>query len=136
MDRFREAEGDVLVVDDDTDMRARLRTVLERDGWTVQEAGNGEEALQLIMLATPRVVLLDLTMPVMDGFAFLNRLRETPGREDTPVVVLSARDITADERAALGEADRILKKGSTSMQELKSEIRALRDRSLVSGSDA
>ena len=128
MDRFRDAQGDVLVVDDDEDMRARLRTILERDGWTVQEASNGAEALEHVLVAAPRVVLLDLTMPVMDGFAFLNRLRETPGREDTPVVVLSARDITADERAALADADRILKKGDTSMQALKGEIRALQDR--------
>lgn len=128
MDRFRDAEGDVLVVDDDEDMRARLRTILERDGWTVQEASNGAEALEHVLVAAPRVILLDLTMPVMDGFAFLGRLRETPGREDTPVVVLSARDITADERAALAEADRILKKGDTSMQALKGEIRALQDR--------
>ena len=79
-------------------------TILERDGWTVQEASNGAEALEHVLVAAPRVILLDLTMPVMDGFAFLGRLRETPGREDTPVVVLSARDITADERAALAES--------------------------------
>ena len=80
MDRFRAAEGDVLVVDDDPDARDRLRTVLERNGWTVREAGDGEEALRLRGARRRRsVILLDLTMPVMDGFAFLQTLRERPG---------------------------------------------------------
>ena len=125
MDRFHDHSGDVLVVDDDADARERLRSVLQRNGWTVQEAGNGAEALDRVRDATPRLILLDLTMPVMDGFAFLHALRETPGGADIPVVVLSARDITSAERKRLDGADRILSKGQTSLNDIASELRAV-----------
>ena len=64
-------------------------------------------------------------MPVMDGFSFLHRLRQTPGCADIPVVVLSARDLTGDERGRLDGADRIMKKGETSMRDLTAELRKL-----------
>jgi len=125
MGQFHGPGRDVLVVDDDADVRARLRTVLERSGWTVDEAENGAEALAHVLHTPPQLILLDLTMPVMDGFAFLHRLRETPGCSDIPVVVLSARDITGAEREELAQADRVLRKGDVSMQELTAEIRQL-----------
>jgi len=65
---------------------------------------------------------------VMNGFAFLHRLRETPGCSDLPVVVLSARDISAAEREDLAEADCILRKGDVSMQDITAEIRHLEHR--------
>ena len=125
MERFRDEPGDVLVVDDDPDARARLRSVLERDGWTVSEAGNGQEALDVVAHSPPRVILLDLTMPVMDGFTFLHELRERPGCADIPVVVLSARDLNADERRQLDSADRVLSKGETDLRKLAHELREL-----------
>ena len=125
MDRFRDADGDVLVVDDDADARARVRAVLEKNGWTVMEAGNGQEALDRVALAVPRVILLDLTMPVMDGFAFLHALRERPGCADVPVVVLSARDLTREDRGRLDGASQVLSKGSTSLRELAGTLRSL-----------
>ncbi|MGI3899883.1 MAG: response regulator, partial [Janthinobacterium lividum] len=128
LDQFRETGGDVLVVDDDADVRHRLRTVLEKNGWTVQEAGNGLEALERVAHAPPHLILLDLTMPVMDGFAFLHRLREMPAHADIPVIVLSARDISAAEREQLADADQVLRKGETSMRDLTAEIRKLDDR--------
>jgi signal transduction histidine kinase/CheY-like chemotaxis protein len=128
MDQFHDRGGDVLVVDDDADMRQRLRTVLERGGWTVSEAGDGAEALRQVLHSPPHAILLDLTMPVMNGFAFLHRLRETPGCSDLPVVVLSARDISAAEREDLAEADCILRKGDVSMQDITAEIRHLEHR--------
>ncbi|SDM55389.1 PAS domain S-box-containing protein [Methylobacterium phyllostachyos] len=128
LDQFRAADGDVLVVDDDADMRHRLRTVLERNGWTVHEAGNGCEALDQVRHGVPRLVLLDLTMPVMDGFSFLDRLRGLPGCAEVPVVVLSARAITAAERDRLSEADRIMRKGDTSLQDIATELRKLDNR--------
>ena len=128
LDQFRAADGDVLVVDDDADMRHRLRTVLERNGWSVREAGNGCEALDQVTRGVPRLVLLDLTMPVMDGFSFLDRLRGVPGCADVPVVVLSAREVTAAERSRLGEAEQVLRKGDASLQDLASELRKLDNR--------
>ena len=122
LDRVGPGAGDVLVVDDDADMRGRLRTVLERDGWAVREAGDGAEALERVAEATPRVVLLDLTMPVMDGFTFLHELRTRPGCEEIPVVVLSARDVSGEERRRLAGADKVLRKGDASLQSLVAEV--------------
>lgn len=133
LNRFRVEDGDVLVVDDDADMRHRLRTVLERNGWAVREAGNGCEALDQVKLGVPRLVLLDLTMPVMDGFAFLDRLRGLPGSADVPVVVLSARDVTAEECDRLSGADRVLRKGDASLQDIAMELRQLDSRQLDGG---
>ncbi len=124
LDRLREAEGEVLVVDDDAGVRERLRIMLERSGWTVGEASNGEEALQRVMHGPPRAILLDLTMPVMDGFAFLHALRETPGCGDIPVIVFSARDISAADREQLRDADRIMSK-TVSLRDLTGELRVL-----------
>ncbi len=125
MDRFRETEGAVLVVDDDADARTRLRTLLSRNGWTVAEAANGQEALDHVRRARPRLVLLDLTMPVMDGFTFLHDLRALDGCADIPVVVLSARDLTRADRDRLQSAERVLSKGATSLAELAGELRTI-----------
>ena len=125
LDQFRTADGDVLVVDDDADMRHRLRTVLEHNGWTVREAENGCEALDQVRLGVPRLVLLDLTMPVMDGFSFLDQLRILPGCAEVPVVVLSARSITVAERDRLSEASRVMRKGDASLQDIATELRKL-----------
>ena len=67
-----------------------------KNGWTVREAANCAEALERVThLPPPHLIFLDLTMPVMDGFAFLHRLRATPGVSAIPVIVLSARDVSA-----------------------------------------
>ena len=124
LDRLREAEGEVLVVDDDPSVRERLRSVLERCGYTVGEAGDGAEALRRVMHGPPRAILLDLTMPVMDGFAFLHALRERPGCHDIPVIVFSARDISAEDREQLRDADRIMSK-TASLKDLTGELRSL-----------
>ena len=123
MARFHDDAGDVLVVDDDAGARSRLRLALERDGWAVREAGDGEEALACIRTARPRTIFLDLSMPVMDGFAFLDALRGTPEGADIPVIVLTARDVTAAERARLVRADRIIEKGSASLAAIAGHIR-------------
>ena len=123
MARFHDDAGDVLVVDDDAGARSRLRIALERDGWAVREAGDGEEALACIRAARPRTIFLDLSMPVMDGFGFLDALRGTPEAADIPVIVLTARDVTAAERARLVRADRIIEKGSASLTAIAGQIR-------------
>ncbi len=124
MERLRDAEGDVLIVDDDPGVRERLRATLERQGWSVAEAVNGQEALVKVMHGPPRAVLLDLNMPVMDGFGFLHSLREKPGCADIPVIVFSARDISASDRRRLHDADRILPK-TTSLRDVAAELKVL-----------
>ncbi len=125
MERFRDDAGDILVVDDDPDARTRLRTVLERNGWAVSEAGDGQQALDMVLHSPPQLILLDLTMPVMDGFTFLHELRNRPGVANIPVVVLSARDLDALDRNRLQSADKVLKKGNTNLRQLAGELRSL-----------
>jgi PAS domain S-box-containing protein len=124
--RRRGLACDVLVVDDDADQRERTRAMLVRDGWRVVEAENGQEALERVGESMPALILLDLIMPVMDGFGFLERLRARPGGQDVPVVVLTAKDITVEERARLEhDADKLLVKGSIGMAELVRELHAI-----------
>jgi CheY-like chemotaxis protein len=92
----------ILVVDDDDDVRATLSVVLEEEGYGVQVASNGREALDwLLGHEAPRMILLDLMMPVMDGWAMLDELTHLPTLGGVPIVVLSA----ADERTVVAKPD-------------------------------
>ena len=122
MDRFRPPEHEVLVVDDDVDQRARLRKALERDGWSVTEAENGQDGLDKLTGVRPGLVLLDLTMPVMDGFAFLEAMRARPEHAAVPVIVLTALDLTWADRRRLQGASQILHKGDVSMSALADKL--------------
>ncbi|MGI4795099.1 MAG: response regulator [Janthinobacterium lividum] len=124
MDRYRSSGGDVLVVDDDEDTRHRVREMLERDGWAVAEAENGLEGLKQLEANRPDVVLLDLTMPVMDGFTFLEKMRGIPQTADVPVVVLTALDLTREDRRRLQGASQILNKGDVSLRTLGEKLHA------------
>jgi len=136
IDRFRppgseragapHAPGEVLIVDDDAGLRARLRTLMERGGFQVVEAADGRAALAEVDRCVPGLVLLDLNMPVMDGFGFLKALRARPDGRDVPVVVLTARDVTPEEKVSLDkDADRVVIKGSMSLRELAKDLREL-----------
>ena len=125
MEQFRDTEGDVLVVDDNADTRRQMRSALERDHWTVSEAGNGREALTKVAANRPRVVLLDLEMPVMDGFAFLHAFRDLPGCRDIPVVVITARDLTRADRDSLQTASKVISKGESSIKALSADLHAM-----------
>ena len=125
MDRFRPPEETVLVIDDDADTRQRLRSFLEKDGWGVVEAENGRDGLDRVEAGRPGVVLLDLTMPVMDGFTFLQRLRDRPDCVDIPVVVLTALDLTREDRRRLAGANQILHKGDASLRSIAERLHRL-----------
>ncbi len=125
MERFREAEGDVLLVENDEATRQRTRQVLEKNGWSVVEAENGRVAMDQVAYALPRVILLDLNMPVMDGFEFLAELRRRPGCGAIPVVVLTAMDLTAEDRRRLRGANQVLNKGDVTLQDLAEKLRQL-----------
>ena len=122
MEGFREGEGDVLIVDDEVDMRSLARHALEKNGWSVVEAADGAEALKQVRRSIPRIILLDLTMPVMDGFSFLRELRGQPGCGDIPVVVLTALDLTIEDRRQLRGATQILNKGDLRMNDLVAQL--------------
>jgi CheY-like chemotaxis protein len=116
--------GQVLVVEDDADLRGVLRRTLEMEKWTVAEANNGLEALERIQTRIPSVILLDLLMPVMDGFAVLAELRKRDEWRQIPVVVITAKDLTQEERDRLrGQTEKILEKGSYVRADLLREVR-------------
>jgi len=83
-------ESTVLVVDDDADIREIVTTVLEEDGYHVDTASNGAEGLRVANEHQPDAIILDLTMPVMDGWQFLDAWRARPPERRAPVLVLSA----------------------------------------------
>jgi CheY-like chemotaxis protein len=85
-------ERPILIVDDDADSRGFLETLLNSQGYPVMTATDGEEALALAQEQHPRLILLDLMMPVMDGFAFRAAQLRTPELADTPVILISAID--------------------------------------------
>jgi signal transduction histidine kinase/DNA-binding response OmpR family regulator len=100
----RSAESVVLIVDDDAEVRNVISATLRNVGLKTAEAINGRAAVEwLTSNPLPDLVLLDLMMPEMDGFQFLERLRDSAEPINVPVVVLTAKDLTADERAYLAE---------------------------------
>jgi CheY-like chemotaxis protein len=114
----------VLIVDDDASARDVLRRTLESAGWSVAEADNGRAALERVASAPPALILLDLLMPDMDGFELLAALREHEDWRAIPVIVLTAKDLTADERQRLtANAQAIIQKGAYGREELLREIR-------------
>jgi CheY-like chemotaxis protein len=116
----------VLLVEDDPNTRDMLRRSMEKDGWTVLEAENGRIGLQRLTEDIPALILLDLMMPEMDGFGFMHELRKREDCRDVPVIVITAKDLTDEDRRRLnGEVARILQKGAISSDELLSEIRSL-----------
>jgi GAF domain-containing protein/CheY-like chemotaxis protein len=103
--------GCALLVDDDEVVRRGVRQALEPIGWKVNEAENGQVAVEAITTARPDVIILDLMMPKMDGFEFLDALRGRPDWHDIPVVVITAKDLTEEDRNRLnGGVERIIQK--------------------------
>lgn len=114
-----------LVVEDDEATRALLVRMLEQEGWRVREADNGRVALAQVTEEQPQLILLDLMMPEMDGFEFVQELHKRPGAHSIPVVVITAKDITLEDRLRLsGYVEKILEKGSYNRDDL---LRAVRE---------
>ncbi len=116
----------VLLVEDDVATRAITRNILEKEGWKVSEAENGRIALDCMEQERPTLILLDLMMPEMDGFEFADRVRQHPEWRAIPIVVLTAKDLTADDRRRLdGSVDTILQKKGDSREALLNQVREL-----------
>jgi CheY-like chemotaxis protein len=113
----------VLVVEDDPAMREMLGRMLEKEHWTVAEAENGLAALENITRSPPSLIILDLMMPVMDGFQMIAELQKHEDWRKIPVVVISAKELTAEDRLRLQDhVKRILQKGSFGREELVREV--------------
>ena len=122
-----EAQARVLIVDDDPDVRDVVRSTLENSGLKTFQAVNGRAAIDWLQShPAPSLILLDLMMPEMDGFEFLNRIRDDDKLVDVPVVVLSAKELTAEERAFLAERTLlVLSKGAQPIGSLGSALSAI-----------
>jgi CheY-like chemotaxis protein len=91
----------VLIAEDNAVNRELLRELLEMRGYTVVEACDGEEALSMIEQAQPDLLLLDIGMPVLDGFAVVGKIRENPGVAQLPVVAVTAYAMQGDREKIL-----------------------------------
>ena len=118
----------VLLVEDDPSTRALTKKMLEKEGWKVSEAANGRAALESMEQERPRLILLDLMMPEMDGFEFAERVRRHPEWRSIPIVVLTAMDLTSDDRQRLnGYVESIIRKAGDSRESLLNQVRDLLD---------
>jgi signal transduction histidine kinase/CheY-like chemotaxis protein len=123
--RFHAGDGEipVMIVDDDPMTREMLRRILSKRGWSVTEAADGSDALSVLGRTRPAVVLLDLMMPGMDGFEVLDAMRREATWRDIPVVVITAKDLTAEEVTWLNQrAERVFQKGAYKRSELVGTI--------------
>jgi GAF domain-containing protein/CheY-like chemotaxis protein len=116
----------ILVVEDDDVQRERARAWLEAQHWIVTLAGNGREAIARLKGETPDLILLDLMMPEMDGFQLVAALQEEARWRDIPVIVLTAMDLSAADRARLNSGvESVLVKNTFQSAELVARIRNL-----------
>ena len=116
----------VLVVEDDENQRAVVRNALHGPGWSLVEAVNGREGLKEARAAAPDVILLDLMMPEMDGFELIAALQADPTLECIPVIVVTALDLTEDERRRINlGVENILRKTAFDPRGLIHRIRTV-----------
>ena len=91
----------VLLVEDTEDNRFMMRRLLEMAGYRVVEATNGEEAVKVAQAESPRLILMDLSLPVIDGLAATRLIRKLPDFESTPIIAVSAHDTSDFQMDAL-----------------------------------
>lgn len=118
----------ILVTDDDTNDRMILVDMLKSKGYTVIEARNGSECLELAAETLPSIILLDIAMPVMSGFEALEKLRSDPCTRPIPVIIVTAMDISGEEQKILnGQAAAVIEKSQLDSNELFTEIKQILD---------
>jgi len=117
----------VVVVDDSPEARRLIRRILQSQGdFEIFEATNGLEAIELVNKERPDLVILDLMMPEVDGFAVLDILRSKPETANIPVIVATAKELTVDEKARLqGQIQSLMQKGDFLNDEFLEEVRLL-----------
>jgi signal transduction histidine kinase/CheY-like chemotaxis protein len=119
-------DGTVLVVDDDPALRDVLGSLLAEDGWRVATASDGEAALAALTRERPTAMVLDLMMPRVDGFEVLRMVRDQPATRDLPIIVVTAKDLSEEERERLGRsAARVVLKQALRVDDLRDQIRDL-----------
>ncbi|HEY3475414.1 MAG TPA: pyridoxal-phosphate dependent enzyme [Anaerolineales bacterium] len=117
----------VVVVDDTSEARRLIRRILQSQGdFEITEATNGRDAIELVTRERPDLVILDLMMPEVDGFAVLDSLRSKPETANIPVIVATAKELTVDEKSRLqGQIQSLMLKGDFLNDEFLEEVRSL-----------
>jgi hypothetical protein len=131
LQKFRNipAPRTVLIVEDDEPTRTLMARMLEKEGWTALQAVDGIAGLEQLAQHKPALVLLDLMMPRMDGFAFVAELHKRPDWRAIPIVVVTAKTLTQEDRLQLkGYVEKILQKGAFTRDDLLAEVRELVER--------
>ncbi|HDQ35088.1 MAG TPA: response regulator, partial [Chloroflexi bacterium] len=129
--------SNVLVVDDNPDDRKLLRRYLEEAGYSVEEAPDGAAAISKIHDWLPDLVVLDLMMPEVDGFAVIENLKSSAVTSKIPVVVVTAKELTADERALLQQrVESLLQKGLFDQERLLQDVAIALERLAPPAKDA
>jgi len=114
---------DILIVEDDSSVRDIMRRTLKKTGLTVAEVSNGAEAIKYLEQCRPSLIVLDLMMPGMDGFTFLERRKEQPEWTNIPVVVVTAKDLTPGEMDQLNASvSEVLQKGAYQLSDLLATV--------------
>jgi signal transduction histidine kinase/CheY-like chemotaxis protein len=116
----------ILIVEDDPATRETMRRAVEREGWRTIEAENGRIGLERVKEQIPGLILLDLMMPEVDGFQFLDELKKQKEFKTIPVVVVTAKDLTAEEREKLRLSTQVVfQKGAYSRADLIRQVNSL-----------
>jgi len=117
----------VAIVDDTTEARRLIRRILQSQGdFKIFEATSGKEGLELIQRELPDLIILDLMMPEMDGFAVMDALKANQETASIPVIVATAKELTADEKTRLGsQIQSLMQKGDFLNDEFLDEVKAL-----------
>jgi signal transduction histidine kinase/DNA-binding response OmpR family regulator len=116
--------GTILVVDDDPALRDVLSSSLAEDGWRTVTASDGAAALAAIEHERPAAVVLDLLMPRVDGFEVLRSVRQQPSLSDLPIIIVTAKDLTDEDRQRLADLSQgIIQKQALRLEHLLDEVR-------------
>ena len=115
------------IVDDSADARRLIRRILQSQGnFTIFEATNGREAVEVARKEHPNLIILDLMMPELDGFAVMDALQTQQDTADIPIIVATAKELTTAEKERMrGHIQSLMQKGTFSSDELIDEVRAL-----------
>ena len=115
----------ILVVEDDVNAREIMGRFLQRQDWTVELASNGREALKYLDSNLPNLIVMDLMMPEMDGFEFIQVLRQNSDWQNIPVIVVTAKALTISDQQQLDGVARVYQKADLNRQDLLSELQAM-----------
>ncbi len=124
----RESKGtaSILVVDDDPKILEFLSTIMRKEGFRVSSATEGEEGLRIAAEELPDLIILDLMMPKVSGFEVIRELKKNPSTMEIPVLVLTAKDLSKEEKdKLLSDVARVVQKGGISKNELVEEIKKM-----------